>query len=170
MKEVIKVTESPRDESEASDIEERIEDLGIDLEPFLSAAIPRVPTWVRHGWSGSNEDQEEHPTPGDNVKGVNREEETERGCDKFPGANGSNADGLHLGMFWRELISILIWHRRIMGSKNCRLSIRRSQKVFDTDRVRVFLLVQSRGLLLGFRDQWQVFERFVAMETKDMVI
>jgi len=74
--EVIKITEPPWHEAETSDAEECVEDLTINFDPDAAWAVDVVTVWATHGWRGVAEQEEQHPTPGDDIKHVYCDEES----------------------------------------------------------------------------------------------
>lgn len=114
LEEVEEVAETPRNEPEACDTEEGIEDLGVDLNPNATRR-PQVITvfyavqtfGVAHVLAtAANEEQEEHATPCYNIEAVNDDEEAQGGDGVFTEGCEANADSFFSGVFWWELIAI----------------------------------------------------------------
>ena len=82
--EVIEVTESPRDETKTSDAEQAVQDLRVDLDPYLSSAIDVVTGWVAHGWCGIEKNEEDHGSPAYHIQTVDRDKEPEWCEEEFP--------------------------------------------------------------------------------------
>lgn len=67
-----------------------------------------------HGGCGAAEDEEEHSSPGDDVEGVDCEDEAKGGGDELQASFGADHEGLFPGVFGRELIPILIGDGGVM--------------------------------------------------------
>lgn len=83
LQQVVQIPEAPWDEPQPSDAEQGVEDLRVDLEPFLRGAVDVAAAWVAHGRGGADQDEEEHAAPGDDVEAVDGDEEAEGRNDEF---------------------------------------------------------------------------------------
>lgn len=75
----VQIAKPPRREPKSRDTEQRIEDLTVNLEPDLARRIDVVLAGVVHSRRGTEEEEEEHGAPSDNVQAVDGHEEA-RGC------------------------------------------------------------------------------------------
>ena len=80
----IEVAEAPRCKAKTGHAEKPIEDLRVDLDPFLTwGGIGGTASWtlVAHGGSGIEEDEKDHGAPRDDVESVYDHKET-KGCQR----------------------------------------------------------------------------------------
>lgn len=124
LQQVVQIPEAPRNKAQASDAEQGVEDLRVDLEPFLGGAIDVAAAWVAHGGRGADEDQEEHTAPGNDVEAVEGDEEAEGRDDEFAECFEADLGGFPGAVFGRELIAIGIRLTRVVRHvRRCRAGV-----------------------------------------------
>ena len=114
LEEVIQVAETPGDKAEAGDAEKSVEDLGVDLDPDAARRIEIVAVFdavqvggVAHVLAAAaDEEQKQHPAPGDDVEPVKNHKEAEGCYGEFPEAFEGDDCGFAPGMFGREFVAI----------------------------------------------------------------
>lgn len=92
LEEVIKIAETPGDEAESGYAKESVEYLRVDFEPYSSGGVEVVAVFEAWGLvsgvahiliSATNQEEEEHSSPGDDVEAVYYYDKAERGDKKF---------------------------------------------------------------------------------------
>lgn len=81
---VIEIPKTPWDEPKASDAEQSIQHLGVNLYPDLPCAVLGVAGRVAHRWRSIEQDEEDHCSPTHHIEAVHRYEEAEGSEDEFP--------------------------------------------------------------------------------------
>jgi hypothetical protein len=61
--EIVKISSTPRDETESGDTKETVEDLRINLNPYFPWAVVRVTIWITHGGGCLAENEHQHSSP-----------------------------------------------------------------------------------------------------------
>lgn len=115
LKQVVEVTEAPRDEPETSYTEQGVEDLRVDLEPDFRSAVVIVIRWMCHCRSGMAQDEEEHASPRHDVQTVDGDEESDGGEKISPKSTEGDRCGLPFGVLGWELVAVGIWHGWVVG-------------------------------------------------------
>ena len=114
LQEVVQVAEAPGDEAEAGDAEESIKDLGVDFDPDAARRVEIVAVFdavqafgVAHILTAAaDKEQEQHPTPGNNVETVDGDQKTEGRDEKLPKPFEANEGGFAPGVLWREFVAV----------------------------------------------------------------
>ena len=92
LKQIIEITETPRDKAKSSNTEKRIEDLRVDLDPYTARRVEIITVFdamqvfrVAHELAAASDEQKEkHATPCNNIKAIDNNEKTEWCDEKFP--------------------------------------------------------------------------------------
>ena len=92
--------------AQASDAEQGIEDLTVDLEPYLGWTVDVAAAGVAHRGRGADEDQEQHAAPRDDVEAVDGDEEAEGRDDEFTECFESDLDRFPGAVFGGELVAV----------------------------------------------------------------
>lgn len=90
------IAETPRDQTEAGDAEERVQDLRVDFDPDAACGVDVVAGGGTHRGGGVAEEEEEHAAPADDVEHVDCDEEALGGCQRCgvsPGRGGKGGRG-----------------------------------------------------------------------------
>lgn len=105
---VIQVTETPGYQTEACDAEESVEDLRVDFDPDAAWGVEVITAWVTHGRCRVAKEEEEHATPGDDIKTVNGDEEAPGREEPAPEGFQADGGGGGPGQFGRGYVAVRV--------------------------------------------------------------
>ena len=110
----VEVPESPGNETKTCHAEEAVQDLGIDLDPYLASRGEVVTRRMAHGRCGVEEDKEDHGAPGDDIQAVDCDEEAKRRYEEFPKCAETYDGRLLPGVLFGKAVAVgvsacLIW-------------------------------------------------------------